>query len=67
MLNPLNDFNNDFIETDESSKNLNDKYKPELLSEYEYDYDEIPICLNKGKSFIINGSKNSGKSKLIKH
>lgn len=66
MLNPLNDFNNDYFEPDELSKNLSEKYKPVLLSELEVEYDNIYNNLQTEKSFIVAGPKNCGKSTLIK-
>ena len=45
---------------------LNEKYKPELLSELEIEYPIIEYYLKQKKTFIINGSKNCGKSTIIK-
>ena len=42
------------------------KYKPELLSELEYEYPKIKEYLSLNKTFIINGSKNCGKSTITK-
>ena len=42
------------------------KYKPELLSELEYEYPKIIEYLNLNKTFIINGKKSSGKSTITK-
>lgn len=42
------------------------KYKPELLSELEYEYPKIIEYLNSNKTFIVNGSKSCGKSTIVK-
>ena len=46
--------------------NLSSKYKPELLTELEYEYPEIIMYLNENKSFIVNGPKFCGKSTIVK-
>jgi len=45
---------------------LIDKYKPQCLSELEYEYPRIIELLNSGQKFIINGQKYSGKSTITK-
>lgn len=45
---------------------LNEKYKPQLLSELEIEYPIIEYYLKQKKTFIVNGSKNCGKSTIIK-
>ena len=67
MLKPLNDFEDDYIESDENKQSsLNEKYKPVLLSELEFEYDKIFKYLDNNKSFIINGPKECGKSTIVK-
>jgi len=46
--------------------NLNNKYNPISLSELECEYPKIKEYLKTNKTFIINGSKYSGKSTIIK-
>tara|TARA_E500000178_G_scaffold279695_1_gene279557 strand:- start:2205 stop:3104 length:900 start_codon:yes stop_codon:yes gene_type:complete len=46
--------------------NLSEKYKPLYLNELETNYDLIKEYLDQDKTFIINGSKNSGKSTILK-
>ena len=64
---PLNDFNNDIINLKTTkNNNLSEKYSPELISEFEYEYNDISKYLNNNESFIIFGKKFCGKSTLIK-
>ena len=42
------------------------KYKPQLLSELEIEYEEIDNYLKLNKSFIITGNEYCGKSTIIK-
>ena len=50
----MNNYNNDIIS----------KYKPLYLSELEYEYPKIIEYLKNRKTFIINGSTNSGKQQF---
>lgn len=52
----MNNYNNDIIS----------KYKPLYLSELEYEYPKIIEYLKNRKTFIINGSTNSGKTTILK-
>ena len=45
---------------------LRDKYKPELPSELEIEYPKIIDLINKGHKFIVNGSKECGKTTIVK-
>lgn len=46
--------------------NLSEKYKPLFINELEIDYTLIEKYLSKNETFIVNGSKNSGKSTILK-
>lgn len=45
---------------------LINKYKPQLISELEVNYDNIKKYLDEKKTFIINGPKDCGKSTILK-
>ena len=45
---------------------LINKYKPQLISELEVNYDNIKKYLDEKKTFIINGPKYCGKSTILK-
>lgn len=42
------------------------KYKPLYISELEFEYPKIVEHLNSNHTFIVNGSKNCGKSTIVK-
>ena len=48
------------------SSDIRTKYEPQYLSELDIEYPKIVEYLNNADTFIINGSKNSGKSTIIK-